>query len=362
MPVLLERPPGKPAPTAWQARAFGPPRDAHETFRLPDLKLVTKACERDLICNAGVLPHHVRDHHPAIRIDLGRFARLQREPLPERHGPERALRMHQDVSGFRSATHFHQHRSQHSAAKQLNKGPRTRHAPAPHGMEPGSIREPLASSRLVKCETKPAIGPLYADHPALQSPKTSAIRDRNPITWPVSASWRPLGQHNFRFRPLNPGRYGISWDIMGRQWNPMVSTALRTGFRRTFEAYFFKLNEGLTLKWNRNLSELGAAGVENSEGKNTSRPVSRVRYGIRLSRTRDSHSSGTPVARRLSQPTRTTGLETGLGQWPALSLFGLAPGGFTMPSPLPATRWALTPPFHPYRGEAAAVCSLWHFP
>mgnify|MGYP000135285478 CR=1 FL=1 len=125
----------------------------------------------------------------------------------------------------------------------------------------GIDTRPLASSRLVKCETKPAIGPLYADHPALQSPRTSAIRDRNPITWPVSASRRLLGQHNFRFRPLNPGHYGISWDIMGRQWNPMVSTALRTGFRRTFEAYFFKLNEGLTLKWNRNLSELRAAGV-----------------------------------------------------------------------------------------------------
>ena len=44
-----------------------------------------------------------------------------------------------------------------------------------------------------------------------------------------------------------------------------------------------------------------------------SRPVSRVLYGLRRSRRRDSHSSGTPVARRLAQPTRTPGLETGLG-------------------------------------------------
>jgi len=34
------------------------------------------------------------------------------------------------------------------------------------------------------------------------------------------------------------------------------------------------------------------------------------------SRGRDSHSSGTPVARRLAQPTRTAGLETGLGLLP----------------------------------------------
>jgi len=41
--------------------------------------------------------------------------------------------------------------------------------------------------------------------------------------------------------------------------------------------------------------------------------------------------------------------------------------GFAVPPPSPEARWALTPPFHPYRpGPLArarsAVCSLLHFP
>ena len=39
----------------------------------------------------------------------------------------------------------------------------------------------------------------------------------------------------------------------------------------------------------------------------------------------------------------------------------LLPVGFAVPSLLPATRCALTAPFHPYRPKAA-VCSLLHFP
>src|SRR5262245_60702353 len=44
------------------------------------------------------------------------------------------------------------------------------------------------------------------------------------------------------------------------------------------------------------------------------------------SRRRDGHSSATPVARRLKQPTRTA-TRTRLGIAPLPSLFGLAPGG-----------------------------------
>jgi hypothetical protein len=39
--------------------------------------------------------------------------------------------------------------------------------------------------------------------------------------------------------------------------------------------------------------------------------------------------------------------------------------GFTMPTPSPGSRWALTPPFHPYRraaNDTTAVYFLWHFP
>jgi hypothetical protein len=63
------------------------------------------------------------------------------------------------------------------------------------------------------------------------------------------------------------------------------------------------------------------------------RPVSRVLYGAARKRTaRDGHSSGTPVARRLRQPTRTAGSRhrsrsNHLRNCSAPSLFGFAPGG-----------------------------------
>ena len=71
---------------------------------------------------------------------------------------------------------------------------------------------------------------------------------------------------------------------------------------------------------------------------------------------RDSHSSGAPVARRLTQPTRTTGLETGLARRPRCPYSVLLPVGFTMPPLLPVARWALTPPFHPYPGWILRSC------
>lgn len=43
----------------------------------------------------------------------------------------------------------------------------------------------------------------------------------------------------------------------------------------------------------------------------------------------------------------------------------LLPMGFSVPRRLLAGRWALTPPFHPYRRarwRTAAVCFLWHCP
>ena len=65
---------------------------------------------------------------------------------------------------------------------------------------------------------------------------------------------------------------------------------------------------------------------------------------------RDDHSSGTFVAERLTQPTRATGLETGRNlAVPRRPYSVLLPVGFTVPLPLPVARWALTPPFHPYR-------------
>lgn len=64
---------------------------------------------------------------------------------------------------------------------------------------------------------------------------------------------------------------------------------------------------------------------------------------------RGGHSSGTLVAERLTRPTRTARPETGHRPYAVL-----LPAGFAMPRPLPSARWALTPPFHPYRRPEGA--------
>ena len=82
--------------------------------------------------------------------------------------------------------------------------------------------------------------------------------------------------------------------------------------------------------------------------------------GRAANRTRDGHSSGTPVAWRLEQPTRTAGsghrsraLRRLAPQEPPRRPYSvLLPVGFAMPSALPQTRCALTAPFHPYRSAS----------
>ncbi len=76
----------------------------------------------------------------------------------------------------------------------------------------------------------------------------------------------------------------------------------------------------------------------------------------------DDYSSRRPVAKPLKQPTRVcSGRNT-----PAPcchearhAYLVLLPVRFAVPFLSPETRWALTPPFHPYP-IAQAVCSLWH--
>jgi len=77
---------------------------------------------------------------------------------------------------------------------------------------------------------------------------------------------------------------------------------------------------------------------------------------------RDGHSSGTTFARCLEQPTRTAGPTSPAMLSPTANISRchpysvLLPVWFAMPSPLPATRCALTAPFHPYllRGEGGS--------
>ncbi len=62
----------------------------------------------------------------------------------------------------------------------------------------------------------------------------------------------------------------------------------------------------------------------------------------------DDHSSRPPIAERLSRPTRTSGAVNPADEPARRPYLVLLQARFTLPSSLPKTRWALTPPFHPY--------------
>jgi hypothetical protein len=101
--------------------------------------------------------------------------------------------------------------------------------------------------------------------------------------------------------------------------------------------------------------------------KSISQPVSRVLYGVLPEgRTRDGHSSGTPVTRRLQQPTRTADPDTDPGdRSPAPSLFGFAPGGVCRAASVAGNAvrsYRTVSPLPRHTQRSAAVCSLWHFP
>ena len=68
---------------------------------------------------------------------------------------------------------------------------------------------------------------------------------------------------------------------------------------------------------------------------------------------RDGHSSGTPVARRIKQPTRMTGPDRAEACASRHSYSVLLPVGFAVPPPLLEARCALTAPFHPCRDRYA---------
>jgi hypothetical protein len=96
-------------------------------------------------------------------------------------------------------------------------------------------------------------------------------------------------------------------------------------------------------------------------------PVSRVLYGPHRKRCeRDDHSSATPVARRLKQPTRTADPDRSEACASRRSYSVLLPVGFTVPPTLPPTRCALTAPFHPcpaqYATRTRRSAFLWHCP
>jgi hypothetical protein len=97
--------------------------------------------------------------------------------------------------------------------------------------------------------------------------------------------------------------------------------------------------------------------------ENASRPVSRVLYGPGALRRRNVaaiHLGRALLRASCNLPGRRAGnCPEGFPSCRPYSV--LLPVWFTVPSPLPGTRWALTPPFHPYPAdEGRAVCFLWH--
>ena len=73
----------------------------------------------------------------------------------------------------------------------------------------------------------------------------------------------------------------------------------------------------------------------------------------------DDHSSGPPIAGRFSRPTRTPRAVNPAGEPARRPYSVLLQAGLAMPSLLPETRWALTPPFHPYpRRNAGGLLSV----
>ena len=73
----------------------------------------------------------------------------------------------------------------------------------------------------------------------------------------------------------------------------------------------------------------------------------------------DDHSSGPAIADRFSRPTRTPRAVNPAAEAARRPYSVLLQAGLAMPAALPGPRWALTPPFHPYRPrEAGGLLSV----
>ncbi len=78
---------------------------------------------------------------------------------------------------------------------------------------------------------------------------------------------------------------------------------------------------------------------------------------------RDGHSSGTPIAERLKQPTRAVWSGERLeAEASAPPLFGFAPGGVYHATTVASRAVGSYPTLSPLPPHVKAVCFLWHFP
>ena len=76
----------------------------------------------------------------------------------------------------------------------------------------------------------------------------------------------------------------------------------------------------------------------------------------------DDHSSGMPVAKHLSRPTRVTAWKQAGAFAPVTPIRSCSRWGLPCRCCYQQARCAFTAPFHPYPGHAGAVYFLWHFP
>jgi len=96
-----------------------------------------------------------------------------------------------------------------------------------------------------------------------------------------------------------------------------------------------------------------ASPYSSSKRKSVSRPVSRVLYGAASLPHVTAIHLGRPLpGASRNQPGRLAWKRAGPLRGPRRPYSVLLPVGFTVPLPLPVARWALTPPFHPYRGRS----------
>ena len=102
-------------------------------------------------------------------------------------------------------------------------------------------------------------------------------------------------------------------------------------------------------------SDRVASGIAQKMGQTACKPGSVPPEGG------DDHSSGPAIADRFSRPTRTPRAVNPAAETARRPYSVLLQAGLAMPSALPKTRWALTPPFHPYPPKKA-VCFLWRCP
>src|SRR5262249_1173365 len=182
-----------------------------EAFRLPQLKLLTEADEHDRIGDAGMRLQSLRQHHPALAVDLERLARpVERdcELLPLVRIRRKLLDQLVDLGEQRIAARIDrltvERRIAVEAVESVAREHRTkrrRDGHTPLGIEPHRV----IAHEAVHADTHPTLTtktrPSRSRLRATARPRAAILSD--------CGRRRPAGR---RYPAL--GKFGISWDYM----------------------------------------------------------------------------------------------------------------------------------------------------